>query len=233
MDPRQLFVDVRLTGKCVYCGAQPDTRDHVPSRVFLSDPMPDNLPVVEACDDCNQGFSLDEEYVACLVECALHGSTDPEAHSHAKVKRILTEKPSLATLLEECRTATDNGTTVWMPDEARVRNVLLKLARGHAAFELSLPQLEEPVRARAIPLLCMTPAEHEEFERAGSGKVRGWPEVASRAFRRACGAPPYADQDGPWVCVQRNRYRYTVDQHAGVLVRMVLAGYLACEVEWD
>jgi hypothetical protein len=195
--------------------------------------MPDNLPVVEACEDCNQGFSLDEEYVACLVECALHDSTAPEAHPHPKVKRILAEKPPLAALLNECRTTTDDGITVWMPDEARVRNVVLKLARGHAAFELCLPQLENPVRALATPLVLMTPAQREEFERAGSGEVRGWPEVGSRAFLRECGAPPYEDQDGPWVCVQENRYRYMVDQHGGVLVRMVLAEYLACEVEWE
>ncbi len=233
MDPRQLCVDRRLTGMCAYCGGQPDTRDHVPSRVFLSDPAPTNLPVVEACEECNHSFSLDEEYVACMVECALHGSTAPEAHQHAKVKRILAEKPAFAALLDECRKTTENGTTVWMPNEARVRNVLLKLARGHAAFELSLPQLEAPIHTQAVPFACMTQVERAEFERAGSGELRGWPEVGSRAFLRACGARPYVDQNGPWICVQENRYRYAVDQHGTVLVRMVIAEYLACEVEWN
>ena len=37
MDPRHLFIDERHTGFCVYCGAQPDTRDHVPSKVFLKE----------------------------------------------------------------------------------------------------------------------------------------------------------------------------------------------------
>ena len=57
MDPRKLFVDERMTGMCVYCGGQPDTRDHVPSRVLLDDPLPDNLPVVDACRACNESFS--------------------------------------------------------------------------------------------------------------------------------------------------------------------------------
>jgi hypothetical protein len=201
--------------------------------VFLSDPLPNDLPVVEACKECNQGFSLDEEYVACLIECSLHGSTAPECHQHAKVKRILMEKPSLASLLNECRTMTENGTMVWIPDEARVRNVLHKLARGHAAFELSLPQLEEPVRTQAIPFVCMTQSERDEFEEVQSGEILAWPEVGSRAFLRVCGAKPFADQNGPWICVQENRYRYAVDQQGGVLVRMVIAEYLGCEVEWD
>lgn len=66
MDPRHLFVDKRLTGICVYCGGEPSTRDHVPSKVFLDEPYPENnLPVVPACETCNNSFSLDEE-VCCL-----------------------------------------------------------------------------------------------------------------------------------------------------------------------
>lgn len=233
MDPRQLFVDDRLTGACVYCGGQPETRDHVPSRVFLDDPMPDNVPVVEACQECNHGFSLDEEYVACLLECVLRGSVDTECLLRDKVKRILTGKPRLAAMLNESRRAAEDGSTLWMPDEGRVRNVVLKLARGHAAFELSLPQLHEPIRVESTPLLCMPTSQRAEFESAGSGEVRGWPEIGSRAFLRACGAKPYSYQNGPWIPVQENQYRYTVDQHGGVLVRMVLAEYLACEVEWE
>lgn len=195
--------------------------------------MPDNVPVVEACERCNHGFSLDEEYVACLLECVLCGSVDTESLQRDKVKRILTEKPRLAAMLNESRRLAEDGNALWMPDEGRVRSVVLKLARGHAAFELSLPQLDEPVRVESTPFVCMSSAKRDEFEHAGSGEIRGWPEIGSRAFLRACGAKPYADQNGPWIPVQENRYRYSVDQHGGVLVRMVLAEYLACEVEWE
>ena len=75
MDPRKLFVDERLIGSCVYCGGAPDSRDHVPSKVLLDDPLPPDLPVVEACSTCNGNFSLDEEYLACFLECVFSGST--------------------------------------------------------------------------------------------------------------------------------------------------------------
>ena len=52
------FVDERLTGMCVYCGGQPNTRDHVPSRTLLEEPFPPHMPVVGACANCNAGFSL-------------------------------------------------------------------------------------------------------------------------------------------------------------------------------
>jgi hypothetical protein len=233
MDPRQLYVDQRLIGSCVYCGANPDTRDHVPPRVFLDDPMPANIPVVEACEACNHGFSLDEEYVACLLECVIRGSTDAEALQRDKVKRILTAKPRLAALLRESRRITQDGSILWMPNDDRLRNVVIKLARGHAAFELSIPQIDDPIRVQYLPFACMTPDAFDKFERAGSGETRTWTEVGSRAFVRACGAKPYATENGPWTSVQEGRYRYSVDQHDGVLVRMVIAEYLACEVEWE
>ncbi|MHC4356616.1 MAG: hypothetical protein ACYS0H_28290, partial [Planctomycetota bacterium] len=70
-------------------------------------------------------------------------------------------------------------------------------------------------------------------ENTAPGEVRGWPEVGSRAFVRASGAKPYAGQAGPWVVVQANRYRYSVDQDDGVRVQMVLSEYLVCSVNWS
>jgi hypothetical protein len=107
------------------------------------------------------------------------------------------------------------------------------LARGHAAFELSLPRLEEPQGVSFLPIPTMTERDREDFERAGSGEFRGWPEIGSRAFLRAAGATPYSDQRGPWIEVPPSQYRYSVDEHGGVLVRIVLAEYLACTVEWE
>ncbi len=119
-----------------------------------------------------------------------------------------------------------------MPDNDRVRNVVLKLARGHAAYELSLPQLDEPEEIVFGPLLAMSEVERADFESAGCGELRGWPEIGSRAFLRACGEFPCRNQEGSWIVVQPGRYRYSVDQSGDVAVRMVLAEYLACQVRW-
>lgn len=232
MDPRKLFVDERLIGSCVYCGAAPDSRDHVPSKILLDDPLPSNLPVVEACSTCNGGFSLDEEYLACFLGCVLSGSTELNLLSRPKIKGILTGKPELGHRIQSCCRTDDSGTPIWIPEYDRVQNVVVKLARGHAAFELSLPQLDQPNEVYVLPLMAMSDADRDVFENAAAGEIRGWPEIGSRAFIRACGAKPYADQSGPWIVVQPDRYRYTVDQNGGVTVQMVLAEYLACVVGW-
>src|ERR1700735_4081688 len=119
MDPRQLFHDDRLLGVCVHCGGVPENqaRDHSPSKTLLDDPLPPDLPVVEACLACNSGFSLDEEYFSCFLECAIQGTTDAARISQPKVARTLAARPSLANQINAARENTLFGEQIfWKPD---------------------------------------------------------------------------------------------------------------------
>jgi len=62
MNPCHLFMDERLTGMCVYCGAHPETRDHVPSKVLLDKPYRDRMlvPMRIYFDRYRRGKSYDE-----------------------------------------------------------------------------------------------------------------------------------------------------------------------------
>src|SRR4051812_23589154 len=92
------FSDDRLSAFCYSCGCAPDTRDHVPPRVFLDPPFPENVPVVGSCQRCNHGPSKDEVYLACLLEVAACGGTDGKVE-RPKIKRILESHPALAARL--------------------------------------------------------------------------------------------------------------------------------------
>lgn len=232
MDPRHLFMDQRLRGVCAYCGAVPDTRDHVPPRVLLDEPYPSELPVVEACHDCNGSFFLDEQYLACFVETVLSGTVEPLAIGRARVRRMLSENAALASRIEGSRRRDKEGNLIWEPEIDRVRSIVVKLARGHAAYEL-YPQFDEPGEIGFAPLPVMSDDEIARFEGGGEGWLRGWPEIGSRAFVRACGKSPDGfEQRGDWVVVQPGRYRYAVDE-VPFRVRMVLSEYLACQVVWE
>lgn len=173
--------DDRLFVGCAYCDEPTSTRDHVPSRVFLDAPFPENLPVVAACESCNRGFSLDEEYVACLIEVALAGSTDPADIRRESIARTLRHSRPLRESLEGARSE-DRGQTVFAVDEARVANVMLKLARGHAAFELGIPQRKPPSALSCLPLSLLPVDARETFNAAHVTELYG--EIGSRGFQR-------------------------------------------------
>lgn len=220
--------DDRFLEFCVYCGGAPETRDHVPSKVLLDDPLPANLPVVGACLACNQSFSKDEEYLSCLLEAVLKGTAEASPEMRHKVRRILTERPAIAARIKNQAVHSEIH-PLWEPEVERVNNVVFKLAQGHAAYELSLPLLDMPKSLGISPLMLMTEQEHADFEQIQLSGM--WPEVGSRAMIRI--ATSWPDTPAEWNVVQSGRYRFTVSVANGVTVKMVLSEYLACEVRWD
>lgn len=218
--------DERQTARCTYCGRDTSTRDHVPPRVFLDDPYPDNLPVVPACQECNAGFSIDEEYVACLIDCVISGTASPKEVQREKIRRILLSKPALAARLAMARDA-ESGVIQFAAESSRVTSVILKLGRGHALFELNEPHYDHPSSVSYIPATLLSDGGRSQFEALPSSGV--WPEVGSRAMQRIVMGYSGTPQ---WIVVQPGRYRYAAFVSDRAIVRMVLSEYLACEVVW-
>lgn len=227
MKQLRTFGDERELAFCAYCGGDTGTRDHSPSRVFLDEPYPENLPVVPACRQCNTSFSADEEYVACLLSAVLAGTTDPSAIDRGKIRRILTDKPALRARIDAARFER-NGSIVFEPEQNRVHAVFTKLAQGHALFELHSPCSEPPDSIRITPLLAMSPEECHEFENPPMASLL--PEVGSRSLQRLLTEGGLVGH--PWLEVQAGRYRFHASIEDGVSVRVVIHEHLAGHVQW-
>ncbi|WP_194864409.1 hypothetical protein [Alloalcanivorax profundimaris] len=181
MDQKQNFADDRLIIGCIYCGGPPETRDHVPSRILLEPPYPDNLPVVDACLACNHGFSKDEQYFVCLLESVLTGSTDPEKIKRPSVAKAMQRSPALRSRIEAAKTMINNR-SAFIPEGDRIKNIALKLARGHAAFELSQPCTQAPDHYWCGALDSLTDEQTNEFGAAHIQQLVG--EMGSRNMQR-------------------------------------------------
>lgn len=241
MDQLRDHADSRLLNGCIYCGGPVETREHVPPRCFLEKPYPENLPVVGSCARCNHGFSKDEEYFVCLVESVLCGSTDPDRIGRPTVARMLRNSPALRARIESAKSVSD-GNIRFATEGQRIVNVMLKLARGQAAFELSQPCRSEPNHFWCGPLSALPADQREDFAAAHVQRLFG--EVGSRGLQRmfvtqitlqsASGEQsvvPLLVND--WVDIQEDRYRYfAIDDVGGLVIRIIVAEYLACEVAW-
>ncbi|EOG1934978.1 hypothetical protein ACQFZT_004408 [Providencia stuartii] len=229
MDPKKLFIDNRLKGVCAYCGGTPNSRDHVPSKVLLDEPYPKNLPVVDSCISCNQGFSAAEEYIACLIECVTHGTTIPNEKFRTKIFTTLNARPSIASRIEKGKQTDRHGNLIWQPEQESVKEVVLKLARGHIAYELGIQRIDKPEFIDIFPLPAMAKEQLEMFFSLSSSHL--YPEIGSRAFVNVLSGKVSAFEN--WLVVQNSRYQYAVGQSEGDWVKIIINDYLACHVVWD
>lgn len=241
MEKRNPFADSRLIRGCIYCGGKADTRDHVPSKCLLEQPYPENLNVVGCCNSCNQNFSKDEEYFVCLLESVICGSTNIEEIRRPSVAKIMQNTPALRQRIEKSKIEVD-GQIAFKAETERICNVMLKLARGHAAFELSQPCRSEPDYFWCGPLLSLPQETQELFNSVHFQKSVG--EVGSRNMQRllVTNIVLNSEIDGQkniellindWIDVQDNQYRFIAIDDMGILIiRIVIAEYFACEVAW-
>jgi len=241
MEQLNNYADNRLINGCIYCAGTADTRDHVPSKCLLEQPYPTNLTVVGCCESCNQDFSKDEQYFVCLIESVLCGSTDPEKINRPSVARIMQNSPALRNRIETSKIDVD-GQIAFVPEMERVCKVMLKLARGHAAYELSQPCRIEPDHFWCGPLSSLSQEDREVFDSVHFQHTLG--EVGSRNMQRQLVMQmTMLSEDGEqkyggmiindWIDVQNERYRYNAIDDMGVqIIRIVIAEYFACEVAW-
>lgn len=207
----------------------------------MEKPYPPNLPVVGCCEKCNQNFSKDEQYFVCLIESVLCRSTDPGKINRPSVSKIMKKLPTLRQRIENSKTEM-KGQIVFVPEFDRIRNVMLKLARGHAAFELSHPCRKKPDHFWCGPLLALPQEVQEDFNSVHFQEILG--EIGSRNIQRLLVTEmTQLTENGEtntinmiindWLDVQDGLYRYlAIDDMGSIVIRIVIAEYLACEVEW-
>lgn len=229
------YTDERYKGYCLHCAARlgrmRQTRDHVPSKVLLNRPLPDNVHVVDICEKCNNGFSADEEYFAAFLGAAMFGGVDPRPDMFEGARRALRGNLKLAKEIAERveRFTDEDGISrlTWYPDFERVRSVVVKNARGHAFHELGQPCQDEPSEVFIRPLISTEEKKLADFLLVDHGSA--WPEVGSRLLQRLYTGVDMADG---WIIVQPDVYVYTVLEDDGVIVRSIIREYLLTEVRW-
>ncbi len=140
----ECYCDGRILTGCFHCGGLADTVDHTPPKVLLDKPYPEEMIVVPSCYACNNSASLDESWLACVIDCVVTGEVDAGRVSRPAIAKMLAHSPALAASMAAIRTVDETGTT-FSPDMERVRRIVTKIARAHAAYELHENFEHEPL----------------------------------------------------------------------------------------
>jgi len=261
--PKQLsdFTDVRQHQWCIHCGREKAklvlNRDHVPSRSLVDKTHHEELQVTEICKACNDSFSLDEEYLLCFLSAVLSGTTNPNSQIIKKAKAKFQENKSLRERIEKqekhYETLNGDSKSVWEPELGRIKNVVIKNARGHFYHEMGEPMLENPSQTYIAPISSIDASTLQKFQSEPSlskwgevgsrwtdrvstklffdklSKSSAWGEVGSRWNRRQLTEPIF-DELG-YAVVQPNVYKFKV--HTDIArVDTIIRDYLFTSVSW-
>lgn len=75
----------RFDSICIYCRTNiANSREHLPSRIFLDTPYTEEYSVVPACKKCNGSFSTDEVYVSSFIDKLRNALSNNEIPLRAK-----------------------------------------------------------------------------------------------------------------------------------------------------
>ena len=232
MNPNKTYyADDRLNNCCAYCGSFAETEDHVPSRCFLDQPYPQNMPIVPCCHKCNYEFSIDEEYVSCFIDCMKENTVDPHKIQREKTRKTLLHSPKLQERIAS-QIIDFGGVAIYDYEKDRFKRVMYKLAFGHLAYENSALLWDSKYNISMWLLQEMSDLQKQLFLKPYIGDIL--PEVGSRSLLNNIVLIPKNNEVcsclSQWIPVQENRYSYCVSPD-GNNVKFVIADLFAVEVQ--
>lgn len=125
--------------ECYLCGGVATTRDHIPPLGLFPAPRPHNLITVPACDSCNRGNSLHDEYFRVTVATGSRDSPQSIALLHQRILPRMRRSPALIAELMKSMRWTDVrsqggvylGRAPAFPiDRPRIQTVIEKIVKG-------------------------------------------------------------------------------------------------------
>jgi len=218
--------------KCVYCGEKADSREHIPSKVFLNEPFTTNLAILPSCKKCNNSYSENEQYLACLIDYVQYKMDNLKAVKRSKIQRTFDSRANIESEFENSTKYTLTGNVEYIEyNDYKIKNILLKLSIGHAIYTLSLIHLDEPniINYKFLPELTQ-----EELDNFNSEPVFDiLPEIGSR------GATYISILENvipisTWNIIQDGQYRFLAFQEKSTItVRIVIGEYFYSELIWE
>lgn len=121
------------------CGGVATTRDHIPPRGLFPAPRPHNLVTVPACEKCNHGSSLHDEYFRLTVATGSRSSPQSFSLLQQRILPRMSKNPALiAELMRSVHWApvrSEGGiflghAPVFPIDRPRIQIVIEKIVKG-------------------------------------------------------------------------------------------------------
>lgn len=145
----------------------------------------------------------------------------------------LSKDTKLQTILQK-QIWIENEKVYFKPDKQRILRILLKLARGHAGFELDYVNFDDTTTEIWYEFIFnMSESAIYEFNRVPLYPV--YPEVGSRGMYIIQNLDTgNAQTFARWIDVQEGQYRYQVsyNSNGNTSVKIVIFEFLYCKIDF-
>lgn len=228
------YWDKKSPHGCIYCGRSAETREHIPSKVFLKKPYPDNLFTIPACYECNNGYSLDEEYTACCIESLK--SLSYKIQLDEQIRNLFDRKPTLYQLVNS-QINREEGRLVTSFDEKRICRILNKLAICFTGYEFDNLHFSEASSIWFDFAPNLSYFFIQQFTQPIFASLL--PEVSSRFSSDYCKFIVSEKSDTikimyDWIVVQEQQFQYQVSiKDRGIQTKMVISDFLYAKVGFN
>lgn len=223
---------------CIFCGDVAETREHAPSKVFISPPLPSDLPTIPSCQKCNNKFSSDELYSAMLIKL-LRNKYDGYSLTPLDQERLSKKEGR-----EAAQFIIENEDALEYIDNKRLENVLIKLARSHAVYELyDCFEYEDKSRFKIDLFYDFKPFIEQDVKNDIASIVRAdnllLPEMGAKFYERLC-CIHLQGVNGPsqmvipflaWNDIKEDEYSYTAYiDNLNIVVKIIIQNFLFAKI---
>lgn len=209
---------------CIYCSNLADSREHLPPRIFVDTPNLNEWNIVPACKSCNNGYSQEEQMVACMIEYIIALIYYKGEIQREKIKHTFEKRPKI---LEKIKTLCIVENDLVQIDSAvidMIKRVMLKIAKGHFMYECNvfLPD-DADVLIDFEPL--MDKKKLDEFNSPIACNY--FPEIGSRESDQLCIMMGENQVLYSWKVIDNDNYRYAISPN---ILRIVIREFLYVEI---
>ncbi len=192
------------SNSCVYCGNMANTKEHLPTKGIFDSIEDLNLMILPACFSCNNSFSEAEKYFVCFIDY-LKSKVYEDYEIRSKTLRTFSKYPYLKDKIESHFIEIGNGQLKVDCDWDALELVMLKIARGHMAYEFSEIFMGEPKHFNYNFIFSINNEEVENYNSPVISNVL--PEIGSRMFEQQL-ITLEGDSVYLWKVIKENQYRY-------------------------
>lgn len=210
---------------CIYCSDIADSREHLPPRIFVDNPNLNEWCIVPACNKCNNGYSTDEQFVACAIEYILAEINYGGSIQRNKIKKTFEKRPHILEKIKSLCIFENGSLKIDNSVIEKIKMVVLKIARGHLMYDCNEFLNDEDVQF----LMAFKPQlEQKKLEKFNMTIVCNClPEFGSRMSNQL-----YINNNNeiviPWKIIDNDNYRYLISPDG--IIRIVIREFLYIEI---